>query len=122
MSTLTDGQIKALWRRVAAQADFNCGKSWRTPIYRGLRGEYEYARDRDPTRLPLPEEMYVEFRLERGAFGCPGSMGHRVTRVVANDRLVVDELHHESQPVFIPFDAVPETPKEPTLTPKDSAG
>lgn len=110
MSALTDDQIKALWRKVAAKADFNRGRSWRTPIYRGLRDGYEYARNQDPAKLPPPEEMYVEFRLEPGAFGTAGSMGHRVTRVVANGRVVVEEVHHEDRPVFIPFDAF-ETPK-----------
>lgn len=105
MRALTDDQIKALWRKVAAKADFSCGRSWRAPIDRGIRGGYEYARDRDPLKLPPPEEMYVEFRLERGAFGTSGSMGHRVTRVVANGRLVMEEIHHEDRPIFIPFDA-----------------
>lgn len=121
MSALTDDQIKALWRKVAVKSDFNRGRSWRTPIYRGIRDGYEYARNQDPAKLPPPEEMYVEFRLERGAFGVAGSMGHRVTRVVANGRVVVDEIHHEDRPIFIPFDAR-DTKNEPAPPHKDSAG
>ncbi len=121
MSALTDDQIKALWRKVASQADFRNGRTWRTPIYRGIRGGYEYARDMDTATLPPPEDMYVEFRVVVGAYGFPGSMGHRVIRIIGND-VIVDEIHQEDRPVFIPFDADNETQKAADAAPKDSAG
>lgn len=97
MGTLTDDQIKAIYK--TAGADFSRGETWRVPIYRRVR----YTPS-DDTQMASPEEMYVEFRLEDGAFGIPGSMGHRVTRVVARG-VVVEEQHHRDKPVFIPLDA-----------------
>lgn len=63
---LSEDQIKALWRGVAAKADFSRGPVWRAPIYRGIKAGYEHARDSDPTALTPPDEMYVEFRKEVG--------------------------------------------------------
>lgn len=97
MGTLTDDQIKAIYK--TAGVDFSRGDTWRVPIYRRAR----YVESSNTPELTPPEEMYVEFRLEDGAFGIPGSMGHRVTRVVGRG-VVVEEIHHRDTPVFIPLE------------------
>lgn len=97
MGTLTDDQIKAIYK--TAGVDFTRGTTWRVPIYRRVG----YGESVDPILLTPPEEMYVEFRLEDGSYGIPGSMGHRVTRVVGRG-VVVEEIHHRDRPVFIPLE------------------
>lgn len=97
MRPLTDDQIKAIYK--TAGVDFSRGETWRVPIYRRVG----YTASDDTLEMASPEEMYVEFRLEDGAFGVPGSMGHRVTRVVGRG-VVVEEIHHRDRPVFIPLE------------------
>lgn len=103
MDELTEDQIKAIWRNEGGNADFSNGPVWKVPIRRSWAEGYERAKNADPTRITPPEEMYVAFRLERGAYGVPGAMGHRVTRVIGRG-VVVAEQHHHDKHVFIPFE------------------
>ncbi len=101
MTDLTEKQIKAIWDNESHRADFSKGPVWNAPIRRSWRDAY--AKSSDPTKPISAEEMYVAFRIEKGGYGIPGTMGHRVTRVVGRG-VVVAEHHRRDRPVFIPFE------------------
>jgi len=99
---MTDEEIKAIWKSASSTADFSRGPVWNVPIRRSWKDAYERAKNTDPTKPTPADDMYIAFRLEEGAYGVSGGVGHRLTRVTGRG-VVVEEVHHHDMPVFIPL-------------------